>query len=285
MGKIIVIPQSKEMLKLTINDVDGYIIGIKNLSINIPFYYSLEEIEKVINYLKENNKEIFVSLNKNYFNNDLEHLKKALAKLNKLEITGVLFYDLAVVHLNKNLNLVWNQEHFTTNYNTINYWADLGVNATLLSSELTIGEIKEIINKTNSKLMINVFGHVPIFTSVRNLVNNYLNYFKKPKTNNLFYMEFKEKYPIINDKLGTFVYSPNVLNLIEETILFKKHINYLILNSFNIPENKFLEILKLFKNVNESNVQDYSNKITKLIPNNDKGFLYKKIIYKVKKNE
>lgn len=285
MGKIIVIPQSKEMLKKTINDADGYIIGIKNLSINIPFYYSLEEIEEVINYLKENDKKIFISLNKNYFNNDLEELKRALKKLIKLEITGVLFYDLAVVHLNKKLNLVWNQEHFTTNYDTINYWADLGVNTTLLSSELTLSEVKEIINKTNSKLMINVFGHVPIFTSVRNLVNNYLNYFKKPKTNDLFYMEFKESYPIINDKLGTFVYSPNVLNLIEETNLFKKHINYLILNSFNIPENKFLEILKLFKNVNESNVQNYSNKITKLIPNNDKGFLYKKTIYKVKKNE
>ena len=49
-------------------------------------------------------------------------LEELLLNLNKYSIKGVLFYDIGVLNiynrLNLNYDLVWAQEHLTTNFNT-----------------------------------------------------------------------------------------------------------------------------------------------------------------------
>ena len=124
MYKTIVIPSNKEM----INNIssDAILLGIKDLSVNMPFYITLDELKKI-----KTKKEIFISLNKNFNNSELEVLKKTLLELNDLDIKGVFFYDISIVNLKEKLNLkydlVWNQEHMTTNYLTVNYWLNKGV--------------------------------------------------------------------------------------------------------------------------------------------------------------
>lgn len=291
MSKIMVVPKSKQMITELLNEVDAFVIGIEGLSINLPFYNSFEQAKQIIECLNQNNKEIFVSLNKNIFNKDLKYLEETLINLNELNITGIMFYDVSVVNiidkLKLDLQLVWSQEHFTTNYDTINYWYELGVKYTLISSEITYDEIMEIRKNTQSKLIVPVFGHLPMFTSARHLVKNYLNFFDKEKKVEQYYMQKEgKKYPVIDNDDGTFVYSANVLNAIEESIEFKNNnIEYLMLNSFNIDTDKFVEIVKMFKNNNEINKLEYDSKINQLIKNNDKGFLYKETVYKVKNNE
>ena len=146
MPKKIVIPSSLAMIEKLINKVDGFIIGIKDLSVNLPFY--VDNIEEVVNLIRQNNKEIFVSLNKNIHNSDLDYLKETLLKLDKLDITGIIYYDASIVNLRKklnlNLDLVWAQEHMTTNFLTSNYWYDSGAKYMLTSCEVTIDEIIEI---------------------------------------------------------------------------------------------------------------------------------------------
>ena len=57
--------------------------------------------------------------------------------------------------------------------------------------------------------------------------------------------------------------------------------DYVILNSFGIDDDTFIEVLKMYNNVNESNVKEYNEKINSML-NTNKGFLYKETIYKVK---
>ncbi len=291
MSKIITIPKNKEMIKSLLNDSDAFIIGVEGLSINLPFYNTLDEMVEIIQYLNNNNKEVFISLNKNMLNKDLNSLEQTLLKLNELDITGVLFYDMAIINLkeklNLNLELVWAQEHFVTNYDTTNYWYNFGVKYALVSGEITYDEIIEIRNNTKMKLIVPVFGHLPMFASIRHLVNNYLDFFDINKTNNQYYMKKEGRlYPIIDNSDGTFVYSANVLNGLEESIQLKgQNIDYLLLDSYNIDNQIFLEIVKMFKTINDKNVSQYDQKINQLIKNTDKGFLYKETIYKVKKYE
>ena len=47
--------------------------------------------------------EIFVSLNKNFLNHEVEGLKDVLIRLNDIGISGVFFYDLVVLQLKKEL--------------------------------------------------------------------------------------------------------------------------------------------------------------------------------------
>ena len=288
MPKKLVIPSSLEMIESLINKVDGFIVGIKNLSVNLPFY--IENIEEVVNFVRDNNKEIFISLNKNIHNNDLDYLKEILLLLDKLDINGVIYYDASIVNLkrelNLNLDLVWGQEHMTTNFLTSNYWYDFGAKYTYISNDITVDEIIKINEKAKSKLMVQLFGYIPIFNSRRHLVDNYLKTFDLPQKEDYLIEKEGKSYNIVDDVNGTTVYSANILNGIEEYLtLGKNNIDYIVLNSYKIEDSKFIKVVELFNNVCDSNIKDYTKEIDEMFDNVDRGFLYTETVYKVKCNE
>ena len=167
--------------------------------------------------------------------------------------------------MNLKYDLVWNQEHMTTNYLTVNYWLNKGVNYTCLSNEIT------------SKIIIQMFGYVPIMNSKRHLINNYLKEFNLKNKSKINYIEKEEnKYPIIDSENGTVVYTSKILNGIKDVI--DTDLEYILLNSFMIDESKFKEVLEMFKTVNNENKNEYYEKINNMF-NADTLFLHKETIY------
>ena len=283
--KLLIMPKSIDQIESLIEDIDGVIVGIKDLSINQPAYFTLDEIKKINEIIKNNGKEIFVSLNKNMFNKDLEILEYTLLQLDNLKLNGILYYDIAIVNFKKNLKLVtplvWNQEHLTTNYLTSNFWYEYGAKYIMLSSEITIDEINEIALNTNAKTMVPIFGYLPMFVSRRHLVKNYLDTFKIKDDSNINYIEKENKiYAIIDSNDGTIAYSNKCLNGINETL--KLNVDYIVLNSFNINNATFKRVVSMYNIVNESNVQEFKEEIDKML-DTDTGFLYKETVYEVKK--
>lgn len=286
MSKILTIPISLNEIEKTKSIVDGFIIGIKDMCVNTNMCITLDELESIKNII--DNKEIFISLNKNMHNSDLDNIKKILLELNNYNIKGVLYYDIAVLNIYKSLDLnydlVLSLEHSATNYNTINYWNSFGVNYTYLSSDITEEEIITISQNCKSKLMVNVFGYLPMFVSKRHIVKNYLDYFKLEDNSSVNYIEKENKvYPIIDNNIGTVCYSNNILNGIKSYINI--NVEYIVLNSFDIELDKFINIINMFKTVNENNVLEYNEKINSSFSNIDNGFFNTKTIYRVKKNE
>lgn len=275
--KTLVIPSNFQIIdKLNCN---GVIIGINNLSINMPFYCNLEDLNKI------KNKEIFICLNKNMHNSDIELLKETMIKLNDYNIKGVIYYDIAVVNLynklNLNYDLVWNQEHMTNNYYTINFWNQFNVKYTWVSNDITLRECNEIKQNTNALLMITLFGYVPMFASRRHLVKNYLKTFDLNDNSNINYIEKEGNiYPLIDNELGTICYTNFILNGLKEKLLL--NYDYIILNSFLIDDDKFTKVLDIFNNVNEDNVEELENEINTMFTNTKKGFFYEETVYKVK---
>lgn len=286
MPNLMIIPQNNQINKL-IKYSDAFLFGIGGMSINMPLYFTLEEIKKLNHIIKENDKEIFISLNKNMHNQDLKRLEEVLICLNDLQVDGLFYYDVAVLNIVKRLHLdlplVWSAEHLTTNYATINFWKDMGADYTYLSAEITLEEIIEIRKHTNSKLIVPMFGYLPIFASMRHTVKNYLQQFNLSDHSKINYINLKnDNYPIVDDHLGTNIYSAHILNGYKEYLnLENDKVDYITLNAFNIEEAKFLEIVKMFREKKEENEE----KINTILNNTDKGFLYKETIYKVKKND
>lgn len=283
MSKIIINPSSLDDIDKTIDIIDGFIIGIKDLCVNTNL--TIDDLSILKKY---NNKDIFVSLNKNIHEVELDKVKNILIELNNYNIKGVLFYDIGLLNiynsLNVNYDLVWSQEHLVTNYNTINYWNSFGSNYAYLSSDITEEEIIEITKYSKSKLLVNLFGYLPMFVSKRHIVKNYLEYFNLSDNSKINYIEKENNiYPIIDNNVGTQTFSSNILNGIKSYLNI--NVDYIVLNSFNIEFNKFIDVIKMFKNVNESNVEEYYNKINSMFKNVDDGFLNTKTIYKVKKND
>lgn len=278
MSKICIMPNSIEMIEKTLDYVDAYIVGVKDLSINMPCYFSIDEVESINEFLKQSNKELFISLNKNMFNSDLIFLEESLKIIENLKVNGILYYDISIVELKEKLglktDLIWSQEHFTTNYSTINYWYDLGVHYTYISNEITLDEIKTIKENTNSKLMLQVFGYIPIFTSKRRLISNYKEYFKLNSDSKVYYIEKEnKKYPVFENENGTVVYSPTPINSIFDFKELDSILDYTVLNSILFIDEEFIRILAKYHN-REMFDSEY----------NDTYFLHKESIYKVINN-
>lgn len=286
--KIITKPNTISEIKKTINLVDAFIIGIKDMSINENMYVSLEELKEIATLLKTNNKELFISINKNMHNKDIPIIKDIMLKLNNYNIKGLLYYDVSILSISQkidiNYDLVWACEHYSTNYDTINYWNNFGAKYALLSGEITLEEINCIAENTKSTLILPIFGYLPMYVSKRHGVKNYLEYFNLKDNSKVNYLG-KEGifYPIIDNNVGTSVYSGNILNGILD-IKNLKNIEYILLNGFGIQEDTFIKIINMYKNVNKDNETQYDKEIKQMIPNVDTGFLHKETISKVKKN-
>lgn len=282
--KILTIPSTKSEEILT----DGVILGIQDLSVNLPFYIQVDDLNQYKN-LKKEGKKIFIMLNKNMHNKDLEQLRKVMIELEQYSIDGVFYYDISVVNLKKELRvsypIIWSQEHMTTNAGTCNFWASHGVEGAYLSSEITLEEIKKIRRNTDISLFVNIFGYLPMFDSKRHLVKNYLECFQLEKNGDLYYLEKEgNTYPIVDDKNGTTVYSAHILNAIKEVLELKNMgIEYAVLNSFLIEESVFNQVINLLQNLTEENKEQVENDVNELCKQNvDKGFLYTETIYKIK---
>lgn len=277
MTKLMYIPNKKELN----NDVDAYLLGIENLSVNMPIYFTLDEIKNI-----NIDKEIFISLNKNMHSSDLKILEETLIELSKLNIKGIFFYDIGVLNIVKRLNLdiplVWAQEHMTTNYETINFWYNEGVEYTQVSEEIKEEEIINIKHNTKSKLIVPILGYFPMFVSRRHLKQNYLKQFSLKDNSKINYIEKEGKiYPIVDEKVTT-VYTSSYLNGIKEFLNFKKeNIEYVLINGFLLKEEE--KIINMFKTVTNENAEEYNNEISNILDNNiDTFFLHKDTIYKVK---
>lgn len=283
--KLLVMPSSIDEIKNTLNYCDAYLIGINGLSVNSNLCVDITDLDYILSIIGD--RDLFLNLNKNMSNSDIDMLKNIMNNLNNYNIKGVFYYDVAILNIfkknNYNYDLVWASEHASTNYNTINYWYSKGVKYCLVSSDITFNEILDIKNNSNCKLIVPIFGYQPMFNSKRHIVNNYLDYFNLYDSSIVNYMEKEGKiYPIIDNELGTEVYTNYILNGFKEYNSFKDNkIDYVLLNSFNLDSDKFIKCLELVNNYNNNTYKE----INELFSNTSDGFLYKETIAKVKKDE
>jgi len=278
---ILLMPDNVDQIKDNTKYYDGVILSIDNFSVNSRYTLSINEIKDIIKIIP--NKEVFISINKNIENNELDELESILLSLNELNIKGVLYSDVALVTYKDKLNydLVWAQEHLVTNYETINYWHDFGVNYAYLSSDLNINEINIITKNTDVKLMANIFGYQSMFVSKRHIVKNYLNNFNIKDNSKIHYMQKEGKtYPIV-DANYTYVFANNIFNGIKE--YYNMNVDYYVVNGFLIDNEKLTKVLSIIGNITKENVEDSSLQVMDIFTNIDTGFLYKDVVSKVKK--
>lgn len=266
--KILVQPSSfenlGEVLKL---DIDGVILPLENLSVNSSIYFSLDDVKSILNITS---KEVCVCINKIMHNEDLNELEHTLVALNKMNISKILFYDLAVMNIVKRLNikkeLVVFQDHLNASLYSNNFYKKRGINYAVITNDITKDEINEI-SKYNS-LMLICYGYLPIFYSRRYLISNYLKYIDKSKDSNLYYIKNKsDKYPIVEENYGTTIYTKEPINLIND--INDINVNYIILNANLTSREEFISILEQYINGVSDNVDHY------------RGFIDKKTVYKV----
>ena len=277
---LVIVPEKLNDLELSDN-YQAIIVGLKDFSVHYELLLDSREIEDLIKNYPE--KEVFVAINKNIFNDELENLRKALTNLSKLNIKAILFYDQAVLHnvkkLKLDLDLVWNQTHMVTNYETINYYQELGVEYAYLAAEITLEEILKIREESSSKLMVNLYGRNLMSFSRRLFLSNYYKSINKEKTKDEEIIKHRdETYIVSEEKAGTSLMTSNFINA---SVLLDYDLDYLIVNKKGMADEVLIKLLDYSSSYIKEKDKKYLLKIEELI-GNDTGFLFKKTIYKVK---
>lgn len=263
---------------------DAFIFGLKNYSSGYNNELTIDEIKKL---RQEYDGKLFIAVNKNIFDRELEELERDLIILDEIKVDGVLFYDLAVLSIRNRLNLslplVWNQTHMVTNYNTCNYYLEKGCEYGILASEITVSEVKEIKEKTKMKLFLNVLGYQIMGYSRRHLLKNYFKSIEKERDKNTYTIKNNnEEYIITEEENGNALYYGKPLN--GSIVVNEVDVDYLILNDYLFDKDIFKKVLELFKKLTIEKNDEYIKEIDNLVGDN-RGFFFKKTIYKVKKDE
>lgn len=284
--KILIEPITKKRIY---ENTDGLILSLKDYSVQSINYYNIEEIKKI----KDDNPniEIFININKNLMNEDIEPLKELLKEIDNIEVNGIFFYDSAILQLHRELNLktdlVWSSTHMVNNYKTCDYYYDKGCKYALLGKEITFDEIKEIITVSKITSIVEVIGLPSVAFSKRKLITNFYSDLGKDSKDSITVEEkiTKEKYIVNEDSNGTSFFLDRLVNgtpIIKS--LYDIGCKYIIIREYGIDNELFEELVKDTKDYikNKCNNDDYIEKYKKL--GDFTNFFFKKTIYKVKKN-
>ncbi len=142
--------------------------------------FTLEQLTEGVSFAHERGKRIYVTVNIIAHNEDLKGLPEYLKVLQDLNIDAIIVSDPGIIGIAKEtipeMEIHLSTQANTTNYAATNFWYGHGISRIILARELSLEEIKEIVEKSPPELKLETFVHgaMCISYSGRCLLSNYL---------------------------------------------------------------------------------------------------------------
>jgi len=297
----------KEITLLIEAGADAINIGSEKYGLRMPGNFSLEMIKEAVQLAHRNNVKIYVSMNALLHNQDLEGIEDYVRNLDEFGVDAIVFGDPAVLltvkEIAPKMALHWNTETTSTNYQTVNYWAEKGATRAVLARELTLNEVIDVKNHVNVEVQAQVHGMTCIFHSKRELITSYLDYTNTDKNTNsenskktsidsgLSLREHKrpdELYPVFEDYHGTHIMSFDDICMIENIgLLIDAGINSLKIEGIMKSTDYLVQVTKLYRQAINQYIETQENpslreELEKLQIDNrplSTGFYFKEQIY------
>lgn len=257
MNNFYIIPNNKDIL------LDNLILPLEDYSIGFDVYYKVEEINKLSE--KYN---ISVIINKFMHKADIENIGGILNKL--INIKYFFIEDLGLTYFIPKEKVVISQNHIINNYDSINYFKELGFTSVLINNDLTIEEIKEIISNTSSNLFMYFISKNNLMYSKRHLISAFSDYKNNVLDNKKEISEKVSNYKLLikEEECGTCIFNSKIFSAnkyLDDIACINKIIN---LSNINEDETKII-------------LNNYNNKEIDKLLDVDNYFLENKIAYKV----
>ncbi len=137
----------------------GEAFGLRKASKN----FTLEDIEKAVEFAHERDRKVYVTLNIVPHDEDLNGLDEYVESLNDIGIDAVIVSDPGIFNIvrsvTKDLPIHLSTQASVTNFETIMFWYNLGIKRIVLARELTLDEIRAISKKAPNDLELETFVH------------------------------------------------------------------------------------------------------------------------------
>ena len=170
---------SLEKLKVAFHyGADACYIGGRDFSLRAnATNFSIDEIKEACDIAHGLGKKIYVTVNIVFHNEDVKGLEEYLRSLEEAGVDAIIMSDPWLISFVKekkiNLELHMSTQASTLNYESVNFWKDLGVSRVVLARELHYSEIKDIIDKTGMEIETFVHGAMCSSYSGRCVLSNY----------------------------------------------------------------------------------------------------------------
>ena len=239
---------------------DTILCGMKNCSVRCVRDYTQAELSEIAQLCQKYDLEMAVAVNRFFLEEDLPLLKEALAFLKGLNVSRIYYSDESVLwcamQLELHDRLVYAPETLVTNHQDASYYIQEGIKGVVLSKDITLKELCSIASHCPNQCEVIIHGRVNIMHSRRYLLTSYMDFIKKdvPVRNrhDLYLVEEKreDKMPIIEDEMGTHVFSGYTLASFNELQALKDaSVEYVRIEGLFHDVDYVLEALDLYHQV------------------------------------
>ena len=226
---------------------DAVYIGGEEFSLRVAAdNFTNDEIRQGVEFAKSRGKKVYLTANIIPHNKDIDEYEKFLREVKDIGIDAVILSDLGMFDITREvapeLDVHISTQANNVNYRSANKWYEMGAKRVILAREMSLDEISEIRERTDSNLELEAFVHgaMCISYSGRCLLSNYMSgrdsnqgACAHPCRWKYYLMEEQrpgEYMPVYENERGTFIYNSKDLCMIE-------HIDKLVecgLSSFKI---------------------------------------------------
>jgi len=208
---------------------DAVYIGGKFLSMRAKAKnFEPSEMEEGISYAHSLGKKVYVAANISAHNSDFTGMDEYFQWLEKIEADAILISDLGVFALAREIvpkmEIHISTQANITNHATAEFWRNLGASRVVVARELSLGEIKEIREKSPVEIEAFVHGAMCMAYSGRCLISNFLNSrdanrgeCSQPCRFKYSLLEEKsgETYPVHESERGTYILNSKDLCMVQ----------------------------------------------------------------------
>lgn len=139
--------------------------------------FSIEQIERAVDYLHKRDKKGFLTLNFYPRNYDIKKVKMYLKKIKDFNIDGIIVSNLGILKLVKefiNIPIHISTQANVTDIVSANMWEQLGAERIILARELTYEEINNFCKNANPDIEVFIHGAMCMAYSGRCLMSKYM---------------------------------------------------------------------------------------------------------------
>lgn len=169
-----------ERLKVTLTyGADAVYIGGQKYSLRAnATNFSIEEIKEGCDFAHKLNKKVYLTLNIVFHNEDMDGVEEYIKEVVEAGIDAFIVSDPFIIsHIKTNypgVEVHLSTQNSTSNYKSVEYFKDEGIDRVVLARELSKNEIKEIIDKTGVDIEVFIHGAMCTCFSGRCALSNYV---------------------------------------------------------------------------------------------------------------
>ncbi len=282
--ELLVTLRNKELLNRLSNRADGVLAGSL---FAMSYNYSFEQMKDIFRYCLDHKLKFYVVMDSFISEDELEQLDEYMKMLADWNVDGIYFHDLSIMAVARRYNMVGKliYDGMTVLCNSLEtaFYLSKGINACVISRELTYEEVKEIIANNPGKVDMQIFGHQRLSYSKRRFLSNYfkeigVNYpYKNKETLTLIEEQRSYRMPIIEDDYGTRIYSDYVFETYDELPFLKKGLKRGIVDTLFMNNATVVKVLDDCRSIVEANKEMLKKDLYADYPENyGSGFLYTK---------